>query len=199
MGRLDEARAIAKSLFYRAANGSLRGFDATDLAELLAELGTADDELADVRRLVHEPEGQVPAAAEQLTSPLRVVFVGGTPVQEQYVPHLEASVAMRYRGMVAVDWFMTGWGSNWSQAAERIEAAYERASAVVLMTFVRTNLGRWTRRTAGEHGLPWLSCTGHGRASLERAIDRAVAVAVEQEATRSAQPDRPGMRGGSIS
>lgn len=80
------------------------------------------------------------------------------------------------------------WGPNWSQAAERIEAAYDGASVVVVMTFVRINLGRWTRRTAGEHGLPWLSCTGHGRASLERAIDRAVAVAVEQAALQSTGP-----------
>ncbi len=54
------------------------------------------------------------------------------------------------------------------------DQAYQGADAVVLMVLVRTNFGRWVRRTAGEHGLPWVSCTGHGRASMERAIARAV-------------------------
>ena len=51
------------------------------------------------------------------------------------------------------------------------------------MVLVRTNFGRWTRRTAGEHDLPWVSCTGHGRASMERAIDRAVALARDRAST----------------
>lgn len=188
VGRVDEARVIAKSLFFRAANGTLRGFDAGDLAGLLAELGTPEAELADLERLVHQASDSQPTHADQLRAPVRVIFVGGTPVQEHYIPHLEALFAERYRGLVQVDWFMTGWGTNWGRAAERIEIAYEQANVVVVMTFVRTNLGRWTRRTAGEHGLPWLSCTGHGRASLERAIDRAVAVAVEQATLGQREP-----------
>lgn len=185
VGRLDEARSIAKSLFFRAANASLRGFDASDLLGLLAELGTAEEELVDLERLVHERGNRQPAeVVDQLAAPVRVIFVGGNQVQEHYVHQLDATFAERYRGMVQVEWFMTGWSSNWPQAAERIAAAYERASIVVVMTFVRTNLGRWVRRTAGEHGLPWISCTGHGRASLERAIDRAVTVALEQAAIK---------------
>ncbi|HSH58942.1 MAG TPA: hypothetical protein VK988_04740 [Acidimicrobiales bacterium] len=109
--------------------------------------------------------------------PVRVIFVGGAERQEQCLADLDASIAARYNGMVSVDWFFPGWSANWYKAAERVEAAYEEADAVVLMTLVRTNFGRWVRRTAGEHGLSWVSCTGQGRGAMERAIDRAIRLA----------------------
>jgi len=179
VGRLDEARSIARNLFYRAAAGDLRSFDAAELLELLREIGADEAELDDLDRLVREP----PASEDRpdaLLEPVRVIFVGGAEPQEQYRPHIAASIAERYHGRVHVDWFIPGWGSNWHPVAERVEAAYGNAHAVVLMVLVRTNFGRWVRRTAGEHGLPWVSCTGHGRASMERALDRAVKIASAQ-------------------
>lgn len=176
VGRLDEARAMARSLFYRAAAGDLRAFDAAELVELLRELGSEQAELNELGRLVRER----PALDEPLDGPpppVRIIFVGGAEPQEQSRPHVAASIAQRYQGTVGIDWFIPGWSSNWNKVAERVDAAYDHADAVVLMVLVRTNFGRWTRRTAGEHDLPWVSCTGHGRASMERAIDRAVALA----------------------
>lgn len=176
VGRLDEARAIARALFYRAAAGDLRAFDAAELVELLRELGSEQSELDELGRLIRDPP-VTDRSPQEPADPVRIIFVGGAEPQEQALPHVAASIAERYGGMVEVDWFIPGWSSNWPLVAERVEAAYDHAGAVVLMVLVRTNFGRWTRRTAGEHGLPWVSCTGHGRASMERAIDRAVALA----------------------
>ncbi|MGH9189051.1 MAG: hypothetical protein ACRD0Q_03320 [Acidimicrobiales bacterium] len=180
-GRLDEARAIATGLFHRAAAGSLAAFDAAELLAVLHELGVPGDELALLARLVHSeppPEGLVAPGGHGLR---RILFVGGNETQEQYRQRLEDEVQQRFGGDVTVEWFFSGWSSNWMKVAEGIETSLRtRApSAVVLMTFVRTNLGQWVRRTAGEHGLPWVACTGHGRAAISRAIERAVEVSAD--------------------
>ncbi|HEX9970246.1 MAG TPA: hypothetical protein VGB03_08910, partial [Acidimicrobiales bacterium] len=76
VGRLDEARAIAVALFYRAAGGALRNFDARDLFDVLVELGLAPAELDDLARLLPSPpDGKEPAA--RLDAPVHVLFVGG--------------------------------------------------------------------------------------------------------------------------
>lgn len=179
IGRIEEARAIATALFYRAAGGGLRAFDPADLFDVLVELGLAPAELDDLARLLPSPpDGEEPAA--RLGAPLHVLFVGGNETQDRYRDAVEAAVAERYGGMVRLTWFLSGWRSNWHTDAARVEAAYGQADVVVLMTFVRTHLGQRVRRSAGEAGLPWVACTGHGREAIERAIDRAVAIAVDR-------------------
>lgn len=179
IGRIEEARAIAVALFYRAAGGGLRAFDPADLFDVLVELGLAPAELDDLARLLPSPpDGEEPAA--RLDAPLHVLFVGGNETQDRYRDAVEAVVAERYAGMVRITWFLSGWRSNWHTDAARVEAAYGQADVVVLMTFVRTHLGQRVRRSAGEAGLPWVACTGHGREAIERAIDRAVAIAVDR-------------------
>lgn len=179
IGRIEEARAIATALFYRAAGGGLRAFDPADLFDVLVELGLAPAELDDLARLLPSPpDGEEPAA--RLDEPLHVLFVGGNETQDRYRDAVEASVAERYGGMVRITWFLSGWRSNWHTDAARVEAAYGQADVVVLMTFVRTHLGQRVRRSSGEAGLPWVACTGHGREAIERAIDRAVALAVDR-------------------
>lgn len=179
-GRLDEARGIATALFYRAAAGSLAFFDAGELLEVLRELGLAPAELDELSRLLHDeplaPQDQPPPL------PTRILFVGGTQAQERYRVHLDAEIRERYAGRVTVEWYFSGWNSNWPKTAEAIQESYRLRDphAVVLMTFVRTNFGRWVRRTSGEHGLPWISCAGHGRASMASAIDRAVRVVADR-------------------
>lgn len=182
IGRIEEARAIALALFYRAAGGGLRGFDAADLFHVLVELGLAPAELDDLARLLPSPpDGGEPAAG--LDRPVHVLFVGGNETQDRYRTAIDASVALRYDGKVRITWFLSGWRSNWHTDAARIEAAYGQADAVVLMTFIRTHLGQRVRRSAGDAGLPWVACTGHGKEAIERAVDRAVAIVGDQLAS----------------
>jgi hypothetical protein len=181
IGRIDEARAIATALFYRAAGGGLRAFDPADLFDVLIELGLDRAELDDLARLLPSPpDGKEPAA--RVHAPVHVLFVGGNETQDRYREAVDASLALRYDGKVRITWFLSGWRSNWHTDAARVEAAYEQGDVVVLMTFVRTHLGQRVRRSAGEHGLPWVACTGHGREAIERAIDRAVAIASDRMA-----------------
>jgi hypothetical protein len=183
IGRIDEARAVARALFFRAAGGGLRAFDPADLFDVLVELGLAPADLDELARLLlSPPDGE--ELRPSRSAPVRVLFVGGNETQERYRAAVEAAVAERHDGRVSVTWCLPGWRTNWSADAARIEAAYGESDVVVLMTFVRTHLGQWVRRTAGEHGLPWVACTGHGRVAIERAIERAVAVVSGQATAR---------------
>ncbi|MCU1461740.1 MAG: hypothetical protein JWO37_1815 [Acidimicrobiales bacterium] len=105
---------------------------------------------------------------------ITVLFVGGNETQDRYHHPIETSVGRRFGGRVRIEWFPTGWRSNWPKEAARVEARYGGADVVVLMSYVRTMLGQRLRRSAGQAGLPWVACTGHGRAAIERAVEQAV-------------------------
>lgn len=107
--------------------------------------------------------------------PTTVLFVGGNEKQRRYVAEVEASLRSDLPH-VRVEWFTPGWTTNWGGVAVQVEARYPLAHAVVVMAFTPTLLARRVRASAGEAGLPWIACTGHGRASVERAIRQAVAV-----------------------
>lgn len=178
-GRVDDAAAVTRQLFHRALSGHVEGVDPGDLLGLLGQLGAGEEELGRLQRLLPPACSPDPSTDEAPVSAhsARVLFVGGNETQARLWPGVVRAIDERYGGRVAVDWFATGWGSNWGASAHAIESRYPDADVLVLMTFVRTTLGRRLRRTAGEAGLPWVACTGHGGASIERAIDRAVAVA----------------------
>jgi hypothetical protein len=190
-GRLEEAGVLARQLFFRAIAGSLPAeFDAEDLLLLLGELGIPDAELGDCRRLLDRRaagrDTLIPASEQSL----HVVFVGGNEIQKRYVPAVEEELRARFGDRLRIDWFLTGWRTNWATDLDRIVAAFDDAGAVVVMTFVRTQLGQTVRRRAGEHGLPWVACTGHGRDSLVRALDRAARLAARPQGRPGpARPD----------
>ncbi len=48
------------------------------------------------------------------------------------------------------------------------------------MRFVRTMLGKALRTRCGELEVPWVACTGSGRASMLRSIEQAVLLAWRQ-------------------
>lgn len=177
-GCIDEAASVARLLFYRSLSGHVEGVDAGDLLELLGQLGVDEGEMQSLGRML--PSDNLPAATSigGTSAPRRVVvlFVGGNETQSRARPAVERTIAASYGDSVTVEWYATGWSSNWGPAASEIESRFAEADVMILMTFVRTMLGRRLRRTAGDAGVPWVACTGHGRASIERAIDRAVLV-----------------------
>jgi hypothetical protein len=162
IGRKDEADALLRVLYWRAANGGG------------AVEGVRQDEIATRLALV-EPAGAGEPTAEGLR-PARLIFVGGNESQERYVPEIERSLADRYGASVEVEWIHPNWDSNWALYADRVETRLPDCDAVIVMRFVRTNLGRRLRSLASAAGVPWIACTGHGRASMLAAIDEAIAV-----------------------
>ncbi|MFW5878530.1 MAG: hypothetical protein ACOCVR_01820, partial [Myxococcota bacterium] len=65
----------------------------------------------------------------------------------------------------------TGWSSNWGRHLEDMQPKLERSHGIVVMHFIRTQLGRQLRKRAGDLRLPWGACTGHGRDAIVSSIE----------------------------
>ena len=100
-------------------------------------------------------------------------FVGGNEVQARYEVWRTAEARRRWP-KVSIEFDFSGWAKNWGRNLPAIEGRVRDADAVVVTRFIRTLLGRTIRALCGEHGLPWVPCTGHGRKSLLAAIEQAV-------------------------
>lgn len=185
LGRLDDARSLAEALFYRAASNSVPEFDPLEILELLRELNSTPTYVEDLLQVI-APGVTEDQGDEEDESEIVLLFVGGNETQQSYRQAIDLNLAERYRGSLRVEWVFPGWGSNWSPLADQIERRFAGADALVLMAFVRTMFGRRLRRKAGQADLPWIACTGHGRASIELAIDRAVVVARARRRRRRA-------------
>jgi len=180
LGEYGPARNIAIGLFHRARSGQLPGYDAADLLDLVSDLDASGDELERLGRLLFT--GEKPDASAGSPSPVRLVFVGGNESQHQWTSFLDGELVRLYGGRVHVDWFR-GFSADWSRILDQaLSRLRQGGDALVLMPYVRTNLGRHLRTRVGEAGLPWIPCTGKGRESILRSLQRAVAVVEQQRA-----------------
>ena len=115
----------------------------------------------------------------------KVLFLGGTEAQARYADDIKESIHADYPH-VELEFAHLGWSSNWGRQLDSLSGSMERSDAFVLMRFMRTMCGRQLRRSAGELGIPWIPCTGHGKDSVERAIRRAIDVLAEGSDGRAA-------------
>jgi len=88
-----------------------------------------------------------------------------------------------------VEFIHSGWKSNWSEYAAKVErrlsAAYGAVDAIVVITMIRTILGEKVRALASAHDRPWVACTGRGFESLRRAAVKAAQLATLARARRT--------------
>jgi hypothetical protein len=181
LGNEEAARVVLEKLFWRALNGDLAPYQPDDLLALLDEAGADDEVMGRFTARLDCGSSAGPARTGRVTDPLavatpvRLVFVGGNPTQHQWRAGIDAELAARSGGRVKVMW-SEGFSPDWSKILRRAKADLATAHALVLMPYVRTNLGRHLRREVSERELPWIPCTGKGRDSLVRAIERAVEV-----------------------
>lgn len=108
-----------------------------------------------------------------------VLVVGGNETQAQQDETIVAAIKRQWPN-VSVLFEHTGWNSNWGDQLRAMESQLARARVVVIMRYVRTMLGKALRRRCGELEVPWVACTGSGRASMLRAIEQAVLLAWRQ-------------------
>lgn len=175
-------RALAIDQLVRLAHQLASGADnlggISDIAECLREMGAEAETIAQCERLTGGDGSRAPDGLDEATlvDPIGVVFVGGNETQRRYRGDIEKVLRDRFGSKLGIDWHYPGWSSNWAPTAERALDNMRSADCLVLMPLVRTNLGRRLRRGVGEMGKPWVPCTGRGRDSIQRAIERAVDV-----------------------
>ena len=113
----------------------------------------------------------------ELDAPTHIVFVGGDEGQAKRDAQINTDISNRYSDLVTVEWVHTNWTGRWQSDAKRVsDTLGKTADALVLMPLVRTGMGAYLRKAAGEHGVPWIACTGRGIATINRSVDEAVQV-----------------------
>jgi tetratricopeptide (TPR) repeat protein len=108
-----------------------------------------------------------------------VLVVGGNETQAQQDETITTAIKKQWPN-INVMFEHTGWNSNWGEQMRAMEGQLARARVVVIMRYVRTMLGKALRKRCGELEIPWVACTGSGRASMLRAIEQAVLLAWRQ-------------------
>lgn len=180
LGRDEDAIGQLRTLYFRARDGAkwqreqlaeymesrhipLSAFGDPAAAEILGHSSVA---------IVKQGRGSV--------RPVRILFVGGNEIQEQYDEVIHKILAEEHNG-ISVKFVHTGWTSNWGEQAKGILNDAASMDAVVLMVFMRTMLGRAIRSGLGD--VPWVSCSAHGRDGVLRSILKAAEVARSLDAS----------------
>lgn len=109
---------------------------------------------------------------------VRVLFVGGNEIQAQYDDTIRRRINADWPG-VEIAFEHTGWSSNWGREMDRLKREAARSDAVVLMSMMRTMLGRKLREALNDPPRPWVPCTGTGRKALEDSIRTAARIAAQ--------------------
>jgi tetratricopeptide (TPR) repeat protein len=108
-----------------------------------------------------------------------VLVIGGNETQSQQDEAISGSIKKAWPNITLM-FERTGWNSNWGEQLRAMEGELARARVVVIMRYVRTMLGKALRKRCNELEIPWVACTGSGRASMLRAIEQAILLAWRQ-------------------
>jgi tetratricopeptide (TPR) repeat protein len=114
-----------------------------------------------------------------------ILVVGGNETQQAQDEAIAIAIKAQWPNVTLL-FERTGWNSNWGDQLRAMEGELTRARAVVIMRYVRTMLGKNLRKRCGELELPWVACTGSGRASTMRAIEQAILLAWRQSGMAAA-------------
>lgn len=109
---------------------------------------------------------------------VRVLFVGGNEIQEQYDRDITELLRTEWPG-VQVEFRHTGWSSNWGRVLDGLRRDANASDSVVLMTMMRTLLGRKLRAGLTK---PWVTCAATGRQGMLNSIRRAARVGLKSRA-----------------
>lgn len=180
-GETLDALVLLQELIHRyVTEGKLD--EAEGLLDRIRRYGLDDDYFSDVAgrvsasRAEEEDRERVPGGSKALRSrPARVLFVGGDERQSRVEDAVRAKVRRR-APHVEVTFIHPGWSGNWSQHLEKVRAQMPGHDALVLMRFMRTELGKQIRRHCDK---PWRSCWSSGHKGMADAILAAAEAAAE--------------------
>ncbi|MCG5494071.1 hypothetical protein [Ectothiorhodospira variabilis] len=188
LGRDPEAFAQLRALFY--ALRDTRPMEASQTLDLFRECDAPEAYYADL----HLPgtaaeEDEDAGGEEQLRAgaPVKVLFVGGNEIQARYTDAISRTLAEEWPGVV-VSFRHTGWSSNWGRDVDVLKRQAVDADAVVLMTMMRTTLGRALREALNDPPRPWIPCTGTGKQALLESIRRAARVGLQMQSGQASGP-----------
>lgn len=187
-GQYAEATEILREYFHQyASQGTEAGLhDADGILHTIRRFGIDRSIYKDMEdRYDALVTASAPADGEGDSGPrpeAKVLIVGGNEVQARAEGQVRKRL-QRTHPHVRVEFIRTGWGSNWQKPLEEFVRKLPVFDAVVIMRFMRTELGKRIRKACSTH--PWRFCWGPGP------------TAQVQAAIRAAEAARPAIRPGS--
>lgn len=179
-GRYAEATEVLRDYFHGYASlGTDAGLhDAQGILEKIKQFGIDPSNYKDMEdrydALVAE-SAQAEAEDDQGPKPeVKVLIVGGNEVQARAEPLVRKRL-QKTHPHVRIAFIHTGWGSNWQKPLEDFQRKLPVFDAVVIMRFMRTELGKRIRKACVSH--PWRSCWGAGPTAQVQAVIRAAEAA----------------------
>ncbi len=184
LGRYDEATSAFVKLFHKyRIDGDWAAIEVA--LDQLHALGLSTEERSDLERRVNHLR---PVSALNADSCLerygaRVLYVGGNEIQMQYENEIKQRLGLKFPNL-EMDFYFPGWGSNWNIHLEKVRRLLPSYHVVVINSLVRTEFGRQLRKSCGSN-IPWLPCTGRGRDSIEKSIEKAAKWIADIRANRA--------------
>ena len=175
-GRFLEATDVLRDYFYQqASRGTEASLDeAEGVLRKIEEFGIDPSIYKDMQDrydalVAASGAGEAEADGAERTE-VKVLVVGGNEVQARAEAQVRAKLH-RTHPHVRVEFIHTGWGSNWQKPLEEFHRKLPVFDAVVIMRFMRTELGKRIRKACSSH--PWRSCWGPGQMAQVTAVIKA--------------------------
>lgn len=177
-GLAEEAASCLERLFWISRHED-DDFESKDIIEAIRDLGMEQY----INGSMQEFEQSFDASIEGVDrnqvqeylnkNQVSILFVGGNEIQSKYddniINHFKVTHSNIHLYMIH-----PGWSSNWIDTYEHVEKCLDEHDFMVMMRFMRTNLGRKLRELAGRRDKLWFPCTGHGQQYIIRAVERAL-------------------------
>ena len=172
-GRYGEAVARLRGVFHSyMQRGDVQ--NGAGILDRIHGYGLDDAEYNDLKRRYQsslpEDEPELPEIQEPVgVKPVTVLVVGGAETQARGASRVKSKVTRR-DPHTSIEFLHTGWSSNWKQYADEIDRRLAGFDAVVVMRYIRTNLGTRVRAICRERDVPWRFCWSGGQGGLIESV-----------------------------
>ncbi len=183
-GQYEEAASGLTNLFHRyageAASGDREALEgAAGILGTIRGYGLPQDWCHDLElryeaiRSEQQPLAPGHDARSVASKPVTVLVVGGNEIQARDAERVEQRVKQD-DPCISLDFVHSGWTSNWNKHLEDVKRKLDAGcNALVILRFIRTQLGRKVRAECGQRGIQWRFSWSGGQGGLIRAVHRA--------------------------
>ncbi len=177
--RGDHTRAIGilrKQFHKEAANESELGLhNAHGILSKIRQYGVKESNYQDLVNAYNAKAAAIDDDAGDSVQDrvIRVLVVGGAEQQAKSEEYVRRVLAEKHPN-VRPTFVQTGWGANWHRPYEEFKRHADKHHALVILRFMRTNLGRRIREQ-WPSDRPWRFCWSGGRKALIHTVVRAAA------------------------
>lgn len=187
-GQYEEAASGLTNLFHHyageAASGDREALEeAAGILETIRGYGLPQDWCHDLQlrydAVCAEQQPLAPRhdARSVAPKPVVVLVVGGNEIQARDAERVEQKVKQD-DAAISLDFVHSGWTSNWNKHFESVKRKLDGGcDALVILRFIRTQLGRKVRAECGQREIQWRSSWSGGQGGIIRAVHRAAEAA----------------------